>query len=66
MNLEVGIVIVVDVNGVPQDACLSKSAGYGLDAQAANAARQYRFTPANKDGKPVPKRIVVRVSFVMY
>jgi outer membrane biosynthesis protein TonB len=41
--------------------CLTKSAGYGLDAEAANVVQKYRFNPATKDGKPVPKRISVDI-----
>ncbi len=49
--------LVVDASGKPQDVCLKQSAGYGLDAQAAKAARLGRFKPATKDGKPVATRI---------
>lgn len=57
---------IVDVNGNPQDLCLMKPAGYGLDAQAAKAVWQYRFWPATKDGKPVPVRLHVEVNFRTY
>ena len=58
--------MIVDVDGVPRDLCLKKSAGYGLDASAAKAAWQYRFAPATKDGKPVPARISLEVNFRLY
>jgi hypothetical protein len=53
---------VIDAHGHPTRLCLEKSSGYGLDASAA-AARQYRFKPAQKDGKPVAMRIAVEVPF---
>jgi TonB family protein len=40
-----------------------QSAGYGLDAKAEEAAQQYRFAPATKDGQPVPVRITVVMTF---
>jgi TonB family protein len=58
--------LVVDVNGMPQNVCLMQSAGYGLDAKAAEAVERYRFAPASKDGKPVSVRIHVKVEFRLY
>jgi len=55
--------LTVDANGMPQDLCLLKSLGYGLDQQAALAVRQYRFKPATRDGQPVAVRINVMVHF---
>ena len=58
--------LVVDTNGKPQDICIQKFAGYGLDIEAVEAARQYRFKPATKDGTPVAVRIEVEVNFRSY
>jgi len=58
--------LVVDDHGNPQNLCISKSIGYGLDANAAKAVQQYRFDPATKDGKPVAWRISIQVDFVLY
>jgi TonB family protein len=61
------ISLVVDTNGVPQELCVYRPAGFGLDEQAANAVSQYRFEPATKsDGSPVPARITVEVNFRLY
>jgi TonB family protein len=60
---EVEVGLVADAKGNPQNICLIKSAGYGLDAKAAEAVRQYRFKSAIKDGKPVAVRIHVTVSY---
>lgn len=57
--------LVVDPDGAPQNVCISRSAGYGLDAKAAEAAGQYEFAPATKDGKPVAARIHIEVNFHM-
>jgi len=64
-NLAV-MTLVVDTNGNPQNVCLLKSAGYGLDANAEKAVRQYKFDPATKDGKPVPTRITIEVDYKLY
>jgi TonB family protein len=55
--------LVVDAEGRPQDICLKKSAGYGLDVKAFEAAAKYRFHPAEKDGVPVAVRISIEVNF---
>ena len=55
---------VVDTQGLPQDVCILKAAGYGLDAEAAKAVWQYRFQPATKgDGTPVAVRVSIHVTF---
>jgi len=54
---------VVDAQGVPQDVCIMRPAGFGLDEQAAKAVRQYRFDPAKKDGAPVAARAAIEVNF---
>jgi len=62
-NFIVIVNVLVDARGIPQDPCLQKSSGYGLDASAATAVRQYRFEPAKVHGKPVKMRIPVEVRF---
>jgi hypothetical protein len=58
--------LIVDVHGDPQNLCLQKSLGYGLDANAATAVRQYKFVPATKDDKPVPVRIAIEVNYKLW
>lgn len=38
----------------------------GLDQNAADAAKKWKFTPAIKDGKPVPIQIEVSTTFRTY
>ena len=38
---------------------------YGLDDQAINALRQWRFEPGTKDGKPVTVRVDVEMTFTL-
>ena len=37
-----------------------------LDQNAVDAVRQWKFTPATKDGEPVPVQIEVSVGFRLY
>lgn len=57
------ISMIVNEEGVPVDVKVVRSIGHGLDEKALDAARQYRFTPAMRDGKPVAVRITMEVSF---
>ncbi len=65
-RFEVDFSLIVDVKGWPQDVCLTKSAGYGLDANAAGAVRRYGFKPATKDGKRVPARVSIEIFFRLF
>ena len=38
---------------------------YGLDTQAVNAASQWKFSPATRDGKPVPVTVTIELSFFL-
>jgi TonB family protein len=60
------VTLVVDSLGNPQDVCVQKPAGYGLDGEAVKAVEQYRFKPATKDGSPVSVHITVEVDFRLY
>jgi TonB family protein len=42
-----------------------KSLDPSLDAEAARAARQYRFRPGRKDGQVVPVRITIEMTFTV-
>ena len=57
---------VLDESGRPKNPCLKEAAGLGLDEQAAKALMQYKFDPATKDGKPVPMRLTVEISFRIF
>ena len=57
------MMITVDVEGKTKDLCLVRSAGYGLDLQAARAVEKYRFNPAKMNGKAVSVRMAIEVNF---
>jgi TonB family protein len=55
--------LLVDQNGDPTDAQVMRGLGMGLDEQALEAVRHYKFRPAKKDGKPVVVEMNVEVQF---
>jgi len=58
--------LVVDDNGQPQNIKVLTPLGYGLDENAVNAVKAWRFVPGTKDGKPVPVQLMIEVSFHLY
>ncbi len=53
----------VEKNGLPSHVRVVKGVGMGLDENAVEAVRQYRFKPATQDGKPVTVDLYVDVNF---
>lgn len=43
-----------------------RSAAMSLDQNAVKAVQQYRFQPATRQGKPVPYKLKIEVSFRIY
>jgi protein TonB len=60
------ISVIIDAQGIPQNARVVQPIGMGLDEKARQAVMRYRFKPAKKDGKPVAVRIAVVVDFRLY
>ncbi len=61
-NFQAVSLVTITVDGDPKDLCLNRSAGYGLDKQAALTVEKYRFSPATLNGKPVPVRMSIEVN----
>ena len=57
LELDLPLEIVVDASGRVRSARGITHAGYGLDEAALEAIRRYRFSPALRDGRPVPVRM---------
>jgi len=58
------LAIVVDAQGNVTDVQeTSEGLGGGLDKSAMDAVKTWRFTPATRNGVPVPVRVMVEVSF---
>jgi len=58
--------LIVDAEGHPRDLRIVRGLGYGLDAKALEAVREWRFEPARKDGQPVNVQVTVEVGFHLY
>jgi TonB family protein len=63
-TVELGLIVKAD--GTPGDIWVKKKTGFGLDQQAVQTARQWRFRPATKDGKPVAVITSIEMSFKLY
>ena len=55
--------LTVDDEGIPKEIHVLTPLGIGLDENAVACVRQSRYSPAQKDGKPVPLKINVSLAF---
>lgn len=58
--------LIVGPDGKPRDVKVARALGMGLDEKAIEAVRNWKFSPAMKDGKPVAVQINVEVNFRLY
>jgi TonB family protein len=59
--------VIVGVTGDVTDVTVTESLDreYGLDDEAVRAAWQWKFKPGTKDGKPVPVRVTIQLTFTL-
>ena len=60
---EVVLEVLFQASGTIRVLRVVEGLGYGLDARAVEAARQIRFKPAEREGKPIDSRARVRIRF---
>lgn len=58
--------VVVDKDGNVTDVKIVRPLGVGLDDEAANGVKTWRFSPGAHDGQPVPVAMNIEVSFNLY
>lgn len=58
--------LIVDEQGLPGNIRITAPLGYGLDEQSVQAVQSWKFTPAEKDGRPVRVEIEVVADFHLY
>ena len=58
--------LIVGADGKPRNISVARSLGLGLDEKAIEAVNQWRFEPAQKDGRAVAVQINVEVQFRLY
>jgi len=63
INGTVLLSLVVAADGTVRDPAVTRSLDRGLDKQALETVKKWKFQPATKDGQPVAVRIDVEVSF---
>jgi TonB family protein len=62
----VGIQLIVDSQGYPQDVRVVRRLGMGLDEEAIQAVRQYKFRPAMYQGHSVSVQMIIDVDFHLH
>ncbi len=65
-TVELRVWIGPDGQVSPQRIRVLHGLGMGLDAQAIEAVKQWRLTPAYRNGKPVPVPVTIAVSFRLF
>jgi len=60
-TVTLGVVVLPD--GTVGDVTVPTSLGNALDLEAVKAARQWRFKPGTKDGRPVPVQVKLDFQF---
>jgi periplasmic protein TonB len=60
------LALIVGPDGRTRDIRVVRRLGMGLDEKAIDSARQWKFQPATKDGKPVAVAINIEVDFTLH
>lgn len=55
--------LIVSSKGFPKDPHVLKSLDKDLDQSAVNAVKEWRFAPAQKDGKAIAVRVSLQIHF---
>jgi TonB family protein len=55
--------LVVSSKGLPKDPHILKSLDKDLDQSAVDAVKEWRFAPAQKDGKAIAVRVSLQIEF---
>ncbi len=63
LNGTVVLSTIIDEQGRAVDIDVVRGAGFGLDEQAIDCVRQWRFAPGTRDGRPVNVRAEIEVNF---
>jgi len=58
--------VIVDEKGEPQVTGIARPLGAGLDDQAIESVRKWRFAPATRNGEPVPVEVMLEVNYHLY
>jgi TonB family protein len=59
----VGLELTIDEEGAVSEARVVHPAGFGFDEAAVEAARQFKFKPATRDGRPIAATVLFDQEF---
>jgi TonB family protein len=59
----VRLLVIIGADGAVSDVKVTEGLGKGLDESAVQTVKSWKFKPAMKDGKPVPCKVMVEISF---
>ena len=62
----VRLTLVVSSDGVPRDIAVSRTLTPDFDKAAIAAVKEWKFTPAIKDGKPIAVQIALEIEFHLF
>jgi len=57
--------IIVTSAGTVDNAVVLQGLGKGMDENALEAIKQWKFVPALKDGQPIPVMLTVEIQFAL-
>jgi len=60
----IDVSVDIDADGTVARTSIERWAGYGLEEAVEKAVRQMNWRPAEREGKPLPMRILLRYNFV--
>jgi TonB family protein len=66
INGQVILAVALNAQGTIDDVKVVRSLDKGLDQAAIDAVKQWKFSPAIKDGKPVAAQLEVEIQFRIY
>jgi TonB family protein len=58
--------MLVGVDGKATNIVVTKKVGYGMDERAVEAVSKWKFEPGRHNGKPVPSRLNLSLSFKLF
>jgi len=58
--------VIVGTDGRPKSVWVVRSVGHGLDQQSVETVKQWKFSPARRNGQPVAVVLNVETSFYLY
>jgi TonB family protein len=58
--------VVVSADGEAKSATIIQGAPFGLNENAMDTIRQWKFKPATRNGQPVPVMVMIEVTFRLY